>query len=205
MRIHMKTSERGVGMVEFALFLTLLVPLLLGTFVFGFKLIRNIEMIQITRDLAHMYVRGVNFRNAGPQQNAQTMAAEYALTSTGSSLVVLSSIRLVTQADCLAANGLILGLLPCTNLNKLVFIEQLTLGNPSAGASAFGTPPLEGDKTVSVYNLANTASAQATGFSTVMSLNSGEVAHVVEMINLTPELNIPGLSGSTQVYARSIF
>src|SRR5262245_58902504 len=99
MRIHNKTGERGINVVEFAMFLTLMVPLLLGTLVFGFKLIRNIEMIQITRDLAHMYVRGVNFRNAGPQSNAQTLAAEYALTSTGSSLITISAVRIITQAD----------------------------------------------------------------------------------------------------------
>src|SRR5262249_2422331 len=104
MSIQNKTGERGVSVVEFALFLTLMVPMLLGTFVFGFKLVRNIEMIQITRDLAHMYVRGVNFRNAGPQSNAQTLAAEYALTSSGSSLITISSVRIITQADCNAAN-----------------------------------------------------------------------------------------------------
>src|SRR5436190_14870858 len=121
-----RKSERGVGMVEFALFLILLTPLLLGTLVYGFKLIRGIEMNQITRDLAHMYVRGIDFRNSGPRQNAQTLAAQYSLTSNGSSVVYLSAIRIATQADCDAANPTRIGL-PCTNLNKPVFIEQLTL------------------------------------------------------------------------------
>jgi len=203
MRNHHRTSERGVGMVEFALFLTLLTPLLLGTLVFGFKLIRGIEMNQITRDLAHMYVRGINFRNSGPQQNAQTLAAQYTLTSNGASVVYLSSIRLATQADCDAVN--ILPGLPCTNLNKAVFTEQLTLGNSSDGTSVFGTPPLESDLTVSHANLANATSAQAAGFSSVMTLKVGEVAHVAEMFNRTPEVNIRGLSGNPQVYSRSIF
>src|SRR4051794_39877184 len=97
---NIKTSERGVGLVEFSLFMVLLCPVVLGTLVFGFKLVRSIEMIQITRDVGHMYDRGIDFRNSGPQQNAQTLAAGYALTSNGTSLLVISGIRLGTQADC---------------------------------------------------------------------------------------------------------
>jgi hypothetical protein len=196
----------GVAIVEFSLAMVFLTPLLLGTFVFGFKLIRSIEMTQITRDLGHMYIRGVNFRaaNAGAVQNAQTLAAEYALTSTGTSLVIFSEVRIATQADCDAANPSKVGQ-PCTNLNLPVFVEQVTLGNTSVGSSHFGTPPLQSDLTVSVANLGNNSAAQATGFGTVLALNAGEVAYVCEMINQTPEFNIPGISGAQMVYSRTIF
>jgi Flp pilus assembly protein TadG len=197
-------GRSGVAIVEFSLALVFLTPLLLGTFVFGFKLIRSIEMTQITRDLGHMYIRGIDFRNSGPQQNAQTLAAQYSLSSTGTSVVRLSQARLATQADCDAAHPSTPGQ-PCTNLNKVVFVEQLTLGNSSVGNSVFGTPPLQSDKTVSVANLSDNSSAQANGFSGVMTLNTGEIAYVAEMINQTPELNIPGLSGAQIVYSRTIF
>ncbi len=196
------TVTRGAALVEFSFSLLFLVPLLLGTLVYGFRLVRSIEMLQITRDLGHMYLRGVNFRNDGPKQNAQTLAAEFKLTSNGSSVVVLSAVRLVDQADCDAAGTAPKGA-PCANLNQPGFLEQIILGNSSAGASVFGTPPLKGDLTVPVGARANSPSAQAAGFP--MVLKTGEVAYVAEMINLTPELNIPGLSGKPQVYARSIF
>jgi len=199
-------GRSGVAVVEFALALVFLTPLLLGTFVFGFKMIRSIEMTQITRDLGHMYIRGVNFRaaNAGAVQNAQTLAAEYALTSTGTSLVVFSEVRIAVQADCDAANPTKVGQ-SCTNLNKPIFVEQVTLGNTSVGSSHFGTPPLQADQTVSVANLGNNSAAQANGFGTVLALNAGEVAYVCEMINQTPEFNIPGISGAQMVYSRTIF
>lgn len=99
-----RQGRRRAAMVEFALGLVFLTPLLLGTLVYGFRLVRHIEM-QITRDLGHMYLRGVNFRYPGPQQNAQTLAGEFALTSSGRSVVLLSRIRLCTQADCDAAGA----------------------------------------------------------------------------------------------------
>lgn len=198
------SSGRGVAIVEFSLSLVFLTPLLVGTLVFGFRLIRSIEMSQITRDLGHMYIRGINFRDAIPAQNAQTMAAQYSLTATGSSKILLSQIRIATQADCDAANPTTPGR-NCTNRDKPVFIEQVTLGNASNGSSVFGNPPLDGGQKVSVTDLGNNSAAQAADFSNVLSLNVGEVAYLCEMINLTPELNIPGLTGAAQVYARTIF
>ena len=88
---------------------------------------------------------------------------------------------------------------------------SLTIGGVSVAKSAFGSPPLQADQTVSVANQGNNALAAAghtvgpTGFAKVLLLNSGELAYVVEMINGTPSLSIPGLSGTPQVYARSIF
>jgi hypothetical protein len=198
------SSRRGVAIVEFSLSLVFLTPLLLGTLVFGFKLIRSIEMGQVTRDLGHMYIRGINFRDAIPIQNAQTMAAQYSLTSTGSSVIYLSQIRIATQADCDAANPTTPGA-TCTNKNKPIFVEQVTLGNASCGRSAFGTPPLDSGQKVTVVDLGNNSTAQATNFTTVLSPNVGEFAYVAEMINLTPELNIPGMTGAPQVYSRTIF
>ena len=206
MNVQKRTTDRrrGVAVVEFTLSLLFLVPLLLGTFVFGFRLIRSIEMMQITRDLGHMYLKGINFRNPGPQQNAQTLARSYSLDAAGASAVILSQLKIVQQADCDAAAIAPAGT-PCANLNQPVFVEQLTLGNSSVGASPFGTPPLLYDKTVSAAARANSPTAVASRFTSVMTLKAGETAYVAEMINLTPDLNIPGFSGRPQVYARAIF
>jgi len=197
-------AESGVAIVEFSLAMVLLTPLLLGTLVYGFSMVRSIEMAQITRDLGHMYVRGINFRDTVPAQNAQTMAAQYSLTSSGSSVILLSQVRIATQSDCDAANPTNPGI-SCTNLNKPVFVEQVTLGNSAIGSSAFGTPPLDSGKKVTAANFGNNSAAQAVNFSSVLSLNAGEVAYVAEMMNHTPGVYVAQMPGSNQVYSRSIF
>jgi hypothetical protein len=115
----------------------------------------------------------------------------------------------VTQADC-DANNPSPGV-HCANLGNPVFVEQIVIGNTGLVAggvniakSVFGTPPLQTGMTVSPADQANNALAGASGFAAVMPLNPGEYAYVVEMRNATPDLNIPGFSGSPQVYARSI-
>jgi hypothetical protein len=164
-----------------------------------------------------MYIRGVDFRNAGPQQNAQTLSQSFNLSSTGNSLVIFSQIRVEQQSDCDAANPSRPAGTACTNLNNPVFAEQVMVGNTgllingSAARSVYGTPPLQTNKTVIATDQANTASAAAgitsptSGFASVIALQPGEVAYLVEMFNATPDLNVPGFSGSPQVYAKSVF
>ena len=205
-------------MVEFTLSLMFLVPLLLGTLVFGFRLIRNLEMEQIVRDLCHMYIQGVDFRNTGPQQSAALLASGYDLSGTGTSVIILSKIRLVDQTDCDAGNPLKTPGTSCPNLNNPAFIEQVIVGNTSlqingvnVAKSAFGTPPLDSSQTVSAADMANTSTAAAgntagsTGFVKVLVLKAGEYGYVTEMFNATPGLNIVGLTGAPQIYARSVF
>jgi len=201
-------SRSGVAIVEFSLSLLFLTPLVLGVFVYGFRLVNSIQMMQITRDLGHMYIQGINFRNSGPQQNAQTLASGFNLTSTGTSVVILSQIKIEQQSDCDAAQIAPPGK-PCANLGKPVFTEQLTLGNAGSGSSAFGTPPLTTvngtTNKVTTVNQASSTLAVATGFGSVLTLNAGETAYVAEMVNQTPALNIPGMSGQPVVYARTIY
>jgi hypothetical protein len=209
--------RRGIAVMEFTFSLLFLIPLLLGIFIFGFKLIRSLEMTQVSRDLGAMYLRGVDFRGAGAQQTAQTLAQGYNMTATGNSVVILSQVKLVTAADCTAANAAIpvVGGSACANLGKVVFTEQLKVGNPTAGSSAFGTPPVQAAGctplgpgtpcvyTVTVKDLGRNTLAQTANF--VMVVKAGELAYVAEMVNLTPDFNIPGLSGGPQVYSRAIF
>jgi len=194
---------RGIAILEFTLSSVFLVPLLLGVLVFGFRLIRSIEMMQITRDLGHMYLRGVNFTNPGPQQNAQTLASGFNLTATGTSLVILSELKVIQQSDCDAANIAPPGK-PCANLNLPVFMQQITVGNTSCGVSPFGTPPTT-NGSVGIVDQAQNPLAVATNFSSVLVIPAGVIAYMAEMINLTPDLNVPGFSGKPLVYARSIF
>ncbi|MCX6632808.1 MAG: hypothetical protein NTW28_34850, partial [Candidatus Solibacter sp.] len=185
--------------------------------VFGFKLVRSLEMAQVTRDLGAMYLRGVDFRTVGSQQTARTLAESFNMTATGTSVAILSKVKLVTTADCIAANAVapIVAGSACANQGRLVFTEQLKVGNPASGASGFGAPPVQAAGctpiaagvpcvyTVTIKDQGRNTLAQASNF--VMVLNAGEFAYVAEMVNQTPALDIPGLSGGPQVYARAIF
>lgn len=216
MSIQKKATKfrRGVAVMEFTFSLLFLIPLFLGIFIFGFKFVRSLEMTQITRDLAAMYLKGVDFRALPAQQTAQALAQTFNMTATGTSVTILSKVKLITAGDCAVANlelPKVAGT-DCSNKDKIVFVEQLTIGNPTAGQSAFGTPPLEPDtcttfpgckKTVTIKNQGRNTLAQATNFA--MVLRAGEFAYVAEMVNLTTDLNIPGLSAGPQVYARAIF
>jgi hypothetical protein len=201
-------SRSGVAIVEFSLSLAFLTPLLVGTFVYGFRLVTSLQLMQITRDLGHMYIEGINFRNSGPIQNAQTLASGFNLTSNGTSVVILSQVKVEQQSDCDAANIAPPGK-PCANLGKPVFIEQLTIGNTGTGSSAFGTPPTAtvngATYQVTSVSQASSSAAVANGFNSVLALNAGETAYVAEMVNQTPALNVPGVSGQPLVYARTIY
>ncbi|MGD0578520.1 MAG: hypothetical protein ABSC08_06290, partial [Bryobacteraceae bacterium] len=57
-----RKRQKGSMFVEFVLVVALvMVPLLLGTMVVGFNLIRSIQVNQVNRDAGHMYARGVDF------------------------------------------------------------------------------------------------------------------------------------------------
>jgi hypothetical protein len=222
MRIKVRSAKgmRGSAVIELSLAMAYLLPLMIGVFVYGFKLIRSLEMYQVTRDVGVMYLRGVDFRNnadgtvSGAQQTVRNLATTFTLTSTGTSDITVSKVKLVTQADCDAANLLPTVVAPgtaCTNLGKTTFMEQYTIGNTAAGGSAFGAPPVQPTTctpisagvpcsyTVTVYNLGRNAAAQATNFA--MVLKAGETAYVAEMRNLATAGTLLG----PQVYARAIY
>jgi hypothetical protein len=213
MRPNAKRKQRGASVVEFTLSLSVLVPLLIGTLVFGFRLVRAQQMDQITRDLAHMYSRGIEFNATGPASVAETLAGQFGLTSSGSSVVIFSTIQIETAADCLSATNST----TCPNLNQPVFVEQIAIGNATANSSAFGTPTASGslpattgvtncyNTTVSPTAQANSSWAVAQNFNSVLPLSGSEQTFMAEMFNNTTGLNVGGLTGAPQVYSRAIF
>lgn len=213
MQPRTKRKQLGASVIEFTLSLTVLVPLLIGTLVFGFRLVRAQQMDQITRDLAHMYSRGVNFNTAGGTTEAQDIAGQFGLTTGGKSVVIFSTIQIETSTACTNATGN-----PnCPNLNKPVFTQQIAVGNATNNSSAFGTPTSNGSlpstsgvsnnysTSVSATNQANSTWAVATNFGNILTLTSTEVAYMAEMYNNTTELSVGSITGAPQVYSRAIF
>jgi hypothetical protein len=216
-----RKQQSGATIIEFTLSLAFLAPLLLGTYVFGFRLVQAQQIDQITRDLAHMYSRGnIDFTSATGAAEAESLADNFGLTSAGQSVVFFSTITLETASgtySCEAGDSTA----TCNNLNQPVFIQQIGIGNVSSNASAFGTPVSGGGNLPATttpttvandYNTSTTPAAQANSswavanhISPLISLTGGQIIYVVEMYTNTPSLNISGLTGAARVYSRAIF
>lgn len=216
MRRSRRPKQSGAAIIEFSLSLAFLVPLLIGTLVFGFRLVQAQQVDQITRDLAHMYSRGIEFDTSAASE-AVSLAGQFGLSSTGNAALIFSTITLATTADCQAFNSTN----TCPNLGKPVFTEQIAIGNVTANASYFGTPVSSGtlpattpaitgvsddySTTVSPSAQGGSSWALANGFASVVTLTSGQSVYMVEMFDHTPALNVGGITGTPLVYSRAIF
>lgn len=208
-----RRKDSGATIIEFSLSLAFMVPLLIGTFVFGFRLVQAQQIDQIARDLAHMYSRGIEFNTTGAASEAESLANQFGLTATGNCALIFSTITLATTATCQAYNGTNV----CPNVNKPVFTEQIGIGNVTSNSSVFGTPTSGGSLTatpgvsndysnsVSTTDQAKSNWALANGFGSVLTLTSGQTVYVVEMFDHTPALSVGGITGQPLVYARAIF
>jgi hypothetical protein len=178
-RLRGGAQQLGMAVIEFALVVIVAVPLLFGTVALGVNLGRGIEVVQITRDVGHMYSLGVDFTSAGAQNVVNKLAQGFDLSSTGNGVLILSQITTVYQADCDAANLTN----QCTNLGEAVFMQRVVLGNTSLRTSAFGTPPanyVAASGNIAPADYYQQGSLIASGFHSVLAQNQGDVAWVVE-------------------------
>jgi Flp pilus assembly protein TadG len=215
MKRSFRRKQAGATIIEFTLSLMFLMPLLLGTLVFGFRLVTSQQINQITRDLAHMYSRGIAFNTTAGTTESASLADQFGLTTNGNSVVIFSTITLMTAAGCNTGTGLNTN--TCNNLNKAVFTSQVAIGNAGANGSYFGTPTASGSltatpsvsnnysTTVSAANQATASWAVANNFLNIITLTAGQPVYMVEMYNHTPSLSISGITGLPQVYSRAIF
>ncbi len=208
MRIGKRRRESGNIMMEFALISVLVVPMMLGIIWGGFTIGRGIQSSQIARDTAHMFAKGVDFSSQNCSADVSScnqhlivrLAYGTGMTRTsGNGVVILSKIAKVFQEDCDAA-ALTAG--QCVNKGHTIFTWRAVIGNASLRTSNFGTP------TPSLINLDNSikdqlidTGAQAHSFDTVLALERGDVAYVVETYLQTPDL----WGGQRGTYSYAVF
>jgi hypothetical protein len=204
MRCSNQSRRAGNTLLEFALVVGFLVPLLLGTVNVGMNLSRSIQVTQVSRDAGHMFARYVDFSLPGNQDLIVRLAAGLGMTRTGGNgKVILSKIMFVGETEC-AAGGLTLA--QCTNYNQPVILQRIVIGNASLRASAFGEPnPALLDSQGNVANYLTDVSARAVGFQGLLALQPGEFAYVSEAFFQSPDYDFPGFSRNSSIYARTIF
>jgi len=205
-------DERGNALLEFAAVSIVIIPLFFGMVGAGIQLGRMNEAVQICRDAAHMYARGVDFSQVSNQNILVNLATGTGMTvNGGNGVVIMSQIIEVYQADCTAA-GLTAG--QCTNLGKLVFANRLVTGNSGLRASNYGTPPAalidaQGNIAASDYltkpTLVLTGSMPTELTNAGLTLNDGDIAYLTEFYESMPDLTFLGIAGSSGVYAKAVF
>jgi Flp pilus assembly protein TadG len=209
MKITNRSRRQGTAIVEFALVAPFLVLAFLGTVGVGIALGRSIHAVQFCRDMAHMYVDGVDFTLAGNKAIAVQLAQGSGMTANGGDgVVIFSRISTVYQADCDAA------LVACNNLGVAVITQRVVVGNAALRASDFGTPTAAlldslGNISSNVYLTNSDSTVRATGFTPLlttagMTQQRGDATWVAESYFAYPGLNL-FFSSSPGVYSRFLF
>jgi hypothetical protein len=194
----------GSALIEFSLSTMLWVPLLLGTIFIGLNIARAVEVAQVARDAAHMYVSGVDFSQSANQQILVRLASDLGFqVRSGNGVIIFSTITFVGQQDCAAAN------LPnCANLNQPVFTQRIVVGNTQLLTSVFGSPrsgDIDSSGNISLTSYLNDPGNRALNFNALLPLQSGQYGYVAEAYFASPDLNWPGFLTNSGNYARSIF
>ncbi|MDP8979056.1 MAG: hypothetical protein M3O35_00535 [Acidobacteriota bacterium] len=202
--------KKGSTILEFAVVSIVLVPLFFGMVGSGIILGRSIEVVQICRDLGHMYAKGIDFSQAGNQNVAVTLATGTGMTANGGNAVVIfSQVIHIYQADCNAGNH------PndCGNINKEVFVSRIVVGNASLRVSNYGTPAagiVNNSGNIAATDYLTNSSAVAVNIGTELTaagltLAQGDVVWMTEVHATSPDIGFLGTSGSTGIYAKAIY
>jgi Flp pilus assembly protein TadG len=134
-----KRTQSGVAAIEFSLSLLLWLPLMLGTLFYGAELIRDLQAVQLARDIASMYARNVDFSQAANKSFVARLGRELNLQVTGGSgVVILTTIQYISQNEC---NVLPTGT-ACTNLLHWVVTQRTTVGDTSLRLSSYTSDPI---------------------------------------------------------------
>jgi hypothetical protein len=185
-----KKRQSGQEILEFALMAIFLVPMLLGTFVVGTSIIKNLQANQVVRDLDNIYIHGGDFSTYPMQQLAQRLGQGLNLqfpafgngvnntqsntATNGDGLIWVSQVMYIgTTTD---PNCVTVGAANCTNHDSFVFTQRIVFGNSSLNStnpSALGDPTgatLTNAGIVQNYVTDSTARLGGTGQTTMSSL-----------------------------------
>jgi hypothetical protein len=197
-----KGKEEGHSILEFALVAMPTVIMLLGVVVVGVDLGRASQVTEICRDAAAMYVRGIDFSQAGNQQELVRLGQNMNLqVSSGDGLVTLSKITFIPDPSC--------GTPPdpnCTN-GKNVLMQRIIFGNTSLQSTHFPTAGgISQDAQGNVANYATDPDAVITNFVTNgFQLKPNEISYVAETFFRTTDVSMAGFQSSPGIYAQSFF
>lgn len=214
-------------MLEFALAMSILVPMFAGMFTIGMSLSKSIQVSNVCQDAVVLMVDTNTEPNAGLDlslvQNQRMIvraAAGLGMNSdaqddpnpTGNAVVILSKVVMVGPQECAK------GVVPaphnappwnagnCPNYGQYVFAYRVMIGNGTRWSSTFGTPPVGvvlANGTISAVTIATNTSdvAQNAAF---LNLTASTFALVSEMYADVSYLNLFSIMKTPVIYSRSI-
>jgi hypothetical protein len=199
-------SVRGVSNIEFALVLaTMITPILLGVFVFGASLVREVQAIQVGREVAELYSRSIDFS----RQGSQDLVTNYVAIGLG----MQPNGGNVTGGG--SGNGVVIlttywknNTTGVTNNNHIVITNRVVIGNQNLYTSIFGSPPsgdLATDGSVATTYQNNDTSVRADNVSNVIALSGGQSVRLVEVYFKTVAFSLNSLSSGGGHYSRAVF
>jgi len=206
MNTKQQRRQRGSMMIEFVLVSSFfLVPLIIGTFTYGFAVIRSVEAVQLTRDVGHMYSRAVDFSVQANQNLLATSLAQglnlvansgnVTGGTTGNGVVVLTTLFKIGASSC-----------TCANAGHVVVMNRIVVGNNGIFTTGYGNPtPAIISTNGDVLTYQSDTSARADSFSNLMTMNDGEIAYLAESYVTAPDLAVPGVFGGLATYQNAIF
>lgn len=195
--------------MEFVLTSLFWVPLLAGTLVIGGNLIKSIQVVQVCRDVGHMWAYGVDFSQTSAQNmiTQLTQGLNFNTNGTGNGVIIFSNVTYIGNNQCLAA-GLTANTTSCPNLNKTVFTRRVVVGNASVRTSNFGTPStgiIGARGFITAQDYCTNTSARAGNFISLLPLAPGDLSTLTETYFSSPELDWPGIMTGTGEYSYVIF
>ncbi len=139
--------RQGNAIIEFALCMAFLTPLLAGAFSTGLALVKSIQVGEVCRVADVLNVRGINLAQTDNQQLVvkaaqglgMNQSGSYLPNSSGNGVVILTRVYRVDSNDCLA-QGVAATSSACPNLNYYVITNRIVIGNSGLFTSVTGNP-----------------------------------------------------------------
>jgi hypothetical protein len=181
----LKQKERGNSVLEFAVVMSMLIPMFAGLVTLSMALARDVQVSSVCRDAVVLLVRYITDPNSGldlsqSQNQRIIVAAANGLnmasdssddpSSSGGGVVFLSQVILVGPQQC------DVGVVPnpsgvpnttgpnygwtssnCPNYGQYVFAYRVTIGNGTRWSSTLGSPPSGDINTDGTISAANIA------------------------------------------------
>ena len=87
--------KKAAAVLEFGIIISVLIPLLFGTIAFGVNLGNMLQAAQITRDIAHMYAKDVDFSTVANKNLAVSLVQGLGgmTVNGGNGVLILSQVR----------------------------------------------------------------------------------------------------------------
>ncbi len=203
---NQRKQQRGVSNIEFALVLsTLITPILLGVFVFGASLVREVEAIQVGRETAELYSRNIDFSVQGNQDiitdyvavglGMQGNGGNVTGGTTGNGVVIISTYTMNNTSGA-------------TNNNHVVVANRIVIGNKTLYTSVFGNPAaadIGTDGSITQANQDGHTTDRADNVSNLITLAGGQSVRMVEVYFKTIAISLNSLSSGGGHYSRAIF